>query len=143
MVIKPGHKTFRFYVGGQAETITVDRLKQAHVDLDDPVEVTQPKPKGRPTRNSRKMIKVPKPPFGPQACRKHCNSETSKNGRVKKVESATYVTIIISLLRGITKADNNVSQSHSFLITFLEKRNSEASVALGASLIAKPKTNYN
>ena len=59
----------------------------------------------------------------------------------QKVESATYVIIIICSLWWTTKAES-ISQSHSFLITFLEKLNSEASVALYASLITKPKTNY-
>ena len=38
------------------------------------------------------------------------------------------------------KVENGVSQSHSFLITFLEKLYSEANVALHGSLITIPKS---
>ena len=47
-VIEPGIKTFKVDIGGKTETITVDRLKPAHLDLNCPVEVAQPRPRGRP-----------------------------------------------------------------------------------------------
>ena len=47
-VIEPGPKTFRIDIGGKTETVSIDRLKPAHLDLDYPVEVAQPRPRGRP-----------------------------------------------------------------------------------------------
>ena len=47
-VIEPGIKTFKVDIGGKTETITVDRLKPARLDLNCPVEVAQPRPRGRP-----------------------------------------------------------------------------------------------
>ena len=59
-VIKTGAKTFKLDIGGQIETITVDRLKLAHLDLDYPVEVAQPRPRGRPKRGSKPKGAPPK-----------------------------------------------------------------------------------
>ena len=33
-VLQPGHKTFKIDIGGQTETISIDRLKPAHMDLE-------------------------------------------------------------------------------------------------------------
>ena len=62
-VIEPGIKTIKVDNGGKTETITVDRLKPAHLDLNCPVEVAQPRPRGRPkgstshqARGTRKII---------------------------------------------------------------------------------------
>ena len=49
-VIQPGSKTFLVDIGGKAESISVDRLKCAHVDLDQPVQVAIPRPRGRPPK---------------------------------------------------------------------------------------------
>lgn len=47
-VIESGHKTFKVDFGGRTEVITVDRLKLAHLDVDSPVQLAQPAPRGRP-----------------------------------------------------------------------------------------------
>jgi len=47
-VISHGDKTFQVDRGGQTETISIDRLKPAHMDLDRPVLVAQPPRLGRP-----------------------------------------------------------------------------------------------
>ena len=47
-VIKAGPKTFRVNIGGKTETVSVDRLKPAHLDFSCPFEVAQPRPRGRP-----------------------------------------------------------------------------------------------
>ena len=52
-VIETGAKTFKLDIGGRTETITVDWLKLAHLDLDYPVEVAQPRPRGRPKHGSK------------------------------------------------------------------------------------------
>ena len=52
-VIQPGPKTFLIDIGGKSETISVDRLKPAHVDLEQPVEVAVPRPRGRPPKLSQ------------------------------------------------------------------------------------------
>ena len=47
-VLTPGDKTFTVQVGTREETISVDRLKPAHVDQDVPVQVAIPPRRGRP-----------------------------------------------------------------------------------------------
>nr|XP_039257255.1 uncharacterized protein LOC120333917 [Styela clava] len=47
-VLQHGNKTFKVQIGNRSETISVDRLKLAHLDLDHPVSVSIPKPRGRP-----------------------------------------------------------------------------------------------
>ena len=42
--IQPASKTFLVDIGGKFETISVDRLKPAHVDLEQPVQVAVPRP---------------------------------------------------------------------------------------------------
>jgi hypothetical protein len=49
-VITPGAKTFQLDVGGRTEVISIDRLKPAHLDLDQPVTVALPRPRGRPRK---------------------------------------------------------------------------------------------
>ena len=47
-VLHPGDKTFRIDRGGKSETVSIDRLKPAHLDLDQPVQVAVPRRRGRP-----------------------------------------------------------------------------------------------
>jgi cleavage and polyadenylation specificity factor subunit 1 len=47
-VIESGPKTFKIDMGGKTETISVNRLKLAHLDVDCPVQLAQPRPRGRP-----------------------------------------------------------------------------------------------
>jgi len=49
-VISPGQKVFILDMGGKAETVSADRLKPAHLDLDQPVRVAVPRPRGRPRK---------------------------------------------------------------------------------------------
>ena len=49
-VIEIGPKTFLVDIGGKTETVSVDRLKPAHLDLEHPVQVAVPKRRGRPQR---------------------------------------------------------------------------------------------
>ena len=49
-VIQLSSKTFLVDIGGKSETISVDRLKYVHVDLDQPVQVAIPKPCRRPPK---------------------------------------------------------------------------------------------
>jgi len=58
-VISAGSKAFILDMGGKAETISIDRLKPAHLDIDKPVRVAVPKPRGRPR-------KQPDRPAGPE-----------------------------------------------------------------------------
>ena len=58
-VIENGSKTFKIDMGGRTETITVDRLKLAHLDVDSPVQLAQPRPRGRPPG---KTLPNPSPP---------------------------------------------------------------------------------
>ena len=47
-VLESGPKTFKIDLGGKPETVSVDRLKLAHLDIDSPVQVAKPRPRGRP-----------------------------------------------------------------------------------------------
>ena len=58
-VIEPGSKTFKVDIGGEKETIMVNRLKPAQLDLDSPVEVAQPRPRGRPKGSSSHQASRP------------------------------------------------------------------------------------
>ena len=54
-VIETGPKTFKIDMGGKTETITVDRVKLAHLDLANPVRVAQPRTRGRPPGRGKPM----------------------------------------------------------------------------------------
>ena len=58
-VISHGEKTFRIDRGGHEEVVSVDRLKPAHLDLDQPVQVAQPPRRGRPPGNQRTQNSSP------------------------------------------------------------------------------------
>ena len=47
-VLESGPKFYKLDYGGRCELVSVDRLKPAHVDRDNPPEVAQPRPRGRP-----------------------------------------------------------------------------------------------
>lgn len=47
-VLERGPKFFKIDFGGKADTVSVDRLKPAHLDLDQPVQVAKPRRRGRP-----------------------------------------------------------------------------------------------
>ena len=47
-VIKADEKTFTLAIGDRHETVSIDRIKPAHFDVSQPVQVALPKPRGRP-----------------------------------------------------------------------------------------------
>ena len=49
-VLETGKKCFKIQVGHRQETVSIDRLKPAHTDINDPVEVAQPPTRGRPRK---------------------------------------------------------------------------------------------
>ena len=49
-VLKAGKKTFTINMGTQEETVSIDRIKPAHHDIDQPVLVSQPPLRGRPRK---------------------------------------------------------------------------------------------
>lgn len=51
-VIQSAPKHFKVEMGSRTEIISVDRLKPAHLDIDCPVQVAQPKPRGRPKKDN-------------------------------------------------------------------------------------------
>ena len=57
-VIQPGLKTFQVDVGGRSETISVDRLKPAEIDLEHPTQVAVPRRHGRPCKLPPQHISV-------------------------------------------------------------------------------------
>ena len=54
-VIQPGPKTFQIDRGGKAETISVDRLKPAHLDLEHAAQATESRTHGRPRNNPQSL----------------------------------------------------------------------------------------
>ncbi len=52
-VICSDPKVFTLDMGGRLEKVSVDRLKPAHLDLDQPVKLAKPRPRGRPPRAQR------------------------------------------------------------------------------------------
>ena len=56
-VIQPGPKTFKVEIGGRSEMVSVDRLKIAHVDTEEPPQVAVPKRRGRPKTLHRPVTK--------------------------------------------------------------------------------------
>ena len=50
-VLEHGPKTFKIDYNGNPETVSVDRLKVAHVDTTQPVPVALPRKRGRPPKN--------------------------------------------------------------------------------------------
>ena len=67
-VIESGPKMFKLDMGGKTETITVDRLKLAHLDVDSPVQLALPRPRGQPSPVSTPPIR-PTLPHLPQRTR--------------------------------------------------------------------------
>ena len=49
----PSRSSSQIDIGGKTETISVDRLKPAHVDLEQPAQVAMPRPRGRPPKNPK------------------------------------------------------------------------------------------
>ena len=58
-VMESGPKTFKLDMRGKTETITVDRLKLAHLDVDSPVQLAQPRPRGRPPLKQSPVSTLP------------------------------------------------------------------------------------
>ena len=57
-VIQPGLKTFQVDVEGRSETISVDRLRPAEIDLEHPTQVAVPRRRGRPRKLPPQHISV-------------------------------------------------------------------------------------
>ena len=57
-VIQPGLKTFHVDVGGRSETISVDRLRPAEIDLEHPTQVAVPRCRGCPRKLPPQHISV-------------------------------------------------------------------------------------
>lgn len=52
-VLEKGPKFFKIDFGGKADTVSVDRLKPAHLDPEQPVQVAKPRRRGRPPTKQR------------------------------------------------------------------------------------------
>jgi len=50
-VVEAGAKTFQLDMGGRTEVVSIDRLKPAQLDLDQPVQLALPRPRGRPRKS--------------------------------------------------------------------------------------------
>ena len=58
-VIHPGDKSFQIDIGGKTETISIDRLKLAHTDFEQPVQVYLPRRRGHPLKRKPTTISTP------------------------------------------------------------------------------------
>uniref|UniRef100_A0A0L8HXS1 Integrase catalytic domain-containing protein n=1 Tax=Octopus bimaculoides TaxID=37653 RepID=A0A0L8HXS1_OCTBM len=47
-VLCPGDKSFKLRIAGRQDTVSIDRLKPAHLDIDSPIQLAQPPNRGRP-----------------------------------------------------------------------------------------------
>jgi transposase InsO family protein len=83
-VLQHGDKTFTLDMGGKAEVVSVDRLKPAHMDIDQPVVVAQPPRRGRPPV---KPHQVPRPVAPPPASQATRPPVTTRSGRVARRNS--------------------------------------------------------
>ena len=54
-VINSGSKVFTVDRGGKLETVSIDRLKAAHLDFDAPIHLHVPRPRGRPKKTSQRI----------------------------------------------------------------------------------------
>ncbi len=61
-VLEAGEKNFKIQVGNREEIISIDRLKAAHLDIDQPIVLAQPPKLGRPTKKSNFANPKPLPP---------------------------------------------------------------------------------
>ena len=64
-VLETGEKTFKLVIGDRHETVSIDRLKPAHLDVDQPVRVAQPRRRGRPPRVQLPALAAPPQPAMP------------------------------------------------------------------------------
>ena len=74
-VLQAGTKTFMLDMGGKEEIISIDRFKPAHLDIDSPVQVAVPPPRGRP-------------PLQHQPAKAHANAFTRNPGTVSPTAGA-------------------------------------------------------
>ncbi|KAL6490077.1 hypothetical protein MHYP_G00004220 [Metynnis hypsauchen] len=87
-VLEPGDKFFRVDIGGVPESVSVDRLKPAHLDLDRPVVVAQPAKRGRPPA---------KVPTGLPACPSaEAPAAKSHSGRVLKRPQRLGMSVFVN-----------------------------------------------
>ena len=63
-------------MGGKEEIISIDRLKPAHLDIDSPVQVAIPPPRGRP-------------PLQHQPAKAHAKASTCNPGTVSSTADAS------------------------------------------------------
>ena len=80
-VLYPGSKTFQVDMGGKRVTITVDRLKPAHLDLEHPVSIAEPRRRGR----------LPRPP--PFSRTDVTRSQTCTDDRSQRTRSGHHVQV--------------------------------------------------
>ena len=52
IVLQRDAKFFTIDKSGRADTVSIDRLKPAHLDIDQPVQVAKPRRRGRPKKQA-------------------------------------------------------------------------------------------
>uniref|UniRef100_A0A5S6QBJ1 Integrase catalytic domain-containing protein n=1 Tax=Trichuris muris TaxID=70415 RepID=A0A5S6QBJ1_TRIMR len=72
-VLQHGFKNFVIDLGGRPEKVSIDRLKPAHLDMDQPVQLFRPRRRGRPPK-----VRDP-PPYLPPVT--HSDRIYSRSGR--------------------------------------------------------------
>lgn len=82
-VLKNGSKAMVIKVGNRQETVSLDRLKPAHLDLGQPVIAAEPPRRGRPPHRQTEAQPDPEPELEPERDRKP-PTLVSRYGRVSK-----------------------------------------------------------
>lgn len=80
-----GPKTFKLDVGGRTGTVSTDRLKPAHLDIDQPVYTVQPRRRGRPpagTRSPASALPGASAPLAPAASFEVSRQTRTRMGRL-------------------------------------------------------------
>jgi hypothetical protein len=80
-VTEAGNKTFKLKIGNREETVSIDRLTPAHLDIDSPVQVAQPPRRGRPPLAPKQVR--PASPHAPTPALQPMR--TTRTGRVTRL----------------------------------------------------------
>ena len=81
-VLEAGAKNFVVDLGGKPERVTVDRLKPAHLDIDEPVQLALPPRRGRPPAAASGPAPAPAPAGKPPRALDPPPAKRSRFGRL-------------------------------------------------------------
>ena len=103
-VVQTGEKTFKLAIGDRIETVSIDRLKPAHLDADQPVLVAQPRRRGRPLASTTPTQSAAPPPPAvppPQTAAPPSGGATTRSGRIVQQPPSRFPSTSESGLGGV------------------------------------------